>query len=63
MATTTLLTLNEFLALPETKPACEYADGEIEQKTMPTWDHSDIRRLLSQEILPPAAEVAPEAQT
>jgi Uma2 family endonuclease len=29
------LTLEEFLKLPETKPASEYIDGEIIQKPMP----------------------------
>lgn len=47
MATTTTLTLDEFLALPETEPASEYIDGEVIQKTMPVWDHGVIQRLLS----------------
>jgi Uma2 family endonuclease len=29
------ITLEEFLKLPETKPASEYIDGEIIQKPMP----------------------------
>ncbi len=29
------ITLEEFLALPETKPAREYIDGKILQKPMP----------------------------
>lgn len=29
------LTLDEFLQLPETKPASEYIDGQILQKSMP----------------------------
>ena len=47
MATTTRLTLDEFLALPETEPASEYIDGEVVQKTMPTLDHGIVQRLLS----------------
>jgi Uma2 family endonuclease len=47
MATTTKLTLDEFLALPETEPASELIDGEVVQKPMPTWDHGVIQRLLS----------------
>lgn len=35
MATTTRLTLDEFLALPDTEPASEYACGEVTQKPMP----------------------------
>ncbi len=29
------LTLEEFLGLPETKPASEYIDGQVSQKPMP----------------------------
>jgi Uma2 family endonuclease len=34
------ITLEEFLKLPETKPASEYIDGEIIQKPMPKTRHS-----------------------
>ncbi len=37
------LTLEEFLKLPETKPASEYIDGQIVQKTMPQGKHSTIQ--------------------
>ncbi|PAX51254.1 Uma2 family endonuclease [Brunnivagina elsteri] len=37
------LTLAEFLQQPETKPACEYIDGEIIQKPMPQGKHSTIQ--------------------
>jgi Uma2 family endonuclease len=37
------LTLAEFLALPETKPASEYIDGQIIQKPMPQGKHSAIQ--------------------
>ncbi len=47
MAVRTKLTLEEFLALPETKPGCEYVDGEVVQKSMPDTDHAIIQRLLS----------------
>ena len=47
MTTTGTLTLEQFLALPETEPASEYIDGEVVQKTMPTWGHGVIQRLLS----------------
>jgi Uma2 family endonuclease len=41
------ITLEEFLALPDTKPASEYIDGEIIQKPMPQTQHSVIQgRLL-----------------
>jgi Uma2 family endonuclease len=36
------LTLEEFLKLPETKPASEYIDGETIQKLMPQGKHSII---------------------
>ncbi len=38
-----LLTLEEFLKLPETKPASEYIDGQIIQKPMPQGKHSTIQ--------------------
>jgi Uma2 family endonuclease len=37
------LTLEYFLALPETKPASEYIDGKIVQKPMPQGKHSLLR--------------------
>ena len=37
------ITLKEFLALPETKPALEYIDGKIIQKPMPKGKHSVIQ--------------------
>ncbi len=41
------ITLEEFLELPDTKPASEYIDGDIIQKPMPQTQHSAIQgRLL-----------------
>ncbi|WP_413168239.1 Uma2 family endonuclease [Capilliphycus salinus ALCB114379] len=40
------LTLEEFLALPETKPGGEYIDGKIIQKPMPQGKHSTIQAEL-----------------
>ncbi|MBD2081643.1 Uma2 family endonuclease [Leptolyngbya sp. FACHB-17] len=40
------LTLEEFLKLPETKPASEYIDGQIIQKPMPQGKHSTVQRDL-----------------
>lgn len=40
------LTLEGFLALPETKPASEYIDGKIVQKPMPQGKHSVIQTKL-----------------
>ena len=40
------ITLKEFLALPETKPASEYIDGKIIQKIMPQGEHSTIQAEL-----------------
>ena len=37
------LTLEDFLALPETKPASEYIDGQIIQKPMPQGEHSTLQ--------------------
>jgi len=36
-------TLEEFLKLPETKPASEYIEGEIIQKPMPKTKHSRLQ--------------------
>lgn len=37
------ITLEEFLQLPETKPASEYINGEIIQKPMPQGKHSTLQ--------------------
>lgn len=37
------LTLEDFLKLPETKPASEYINGEIVQKPMPQGKHSKLQ--------------------
>jgi Uma2 family endonuclease len=44
------ITLEEFLNIPETKPYCEYIDGNIEQKPMPQGEHSIIQTFLSTAI-------------
>jgi Uma2 family endonuclease len=41
-----ILTLEEFLALPETKPASEFIAGSIEQKPMPQGQHSRLQLKL-----------------
>ncbi|MGD1854953.1 MAG: Uma2 family endonuclease [Leptolyngbyaceae cyanobacterium] len=46
-APTKPITLEAFLALPETKPASEYIDGYISQKPMPQGKHSTIQRDLT----------------
>jgi Uma2 family endonuclease len=46
---TPTLSLEEFLKLPETKPASEFIDGRIYQKPMPQGKHS-----LLQTLFPPA---------
>jgi Uma2 family endonuclease len=40
---TQLLTLEEFLHLPDTKPASEFIDGQVIQKPMPQGKHSSIQ--------------------
>lgn len=44
------LTLEEFLQLPETKPASEYINGKVIQKSMPQGKHSTIQLELSAAI-------------
>lgn len=41
--TTSLSSLEEFLQLPETEPASEYINGEINQKIMPKSKHSRLQ--------------------
>lgn len=48
--TVPFLTLNEFLTLPETKPAQEYHNGEISQKPMPQGKHSKLQTTLVSRI-------------
>ena len=45
-----IITLEEFLKLPETKPAGEYVDGKIYQKPMPQGKHSRLQTCLSTSI-------------
>jgi Uma2 family endonuclease len=40
------ISLEDFLKLPETKPASEYINGEIIQKTMPKGRHSRLQTKL-----------------
>lgn len=44
------LSLADFLAMPETKPASEYAHGLITQKPMPKGKHSRLQSRLAREI-------------
>jgi Uma2 family endonuclease len=44
------LTLEEFLKLPETKPASEFINGEIIQKLMPQGEHSRLQGKLCEVI-------------
>jgi Uma2 family endonuclease len=37
------ITLEDFLKLPETKPASEYLEGEVYQKPMPQGEHSTLQ--------------------
>ena len=46
----TALSLDQFLAMPETKPASEYANGIVAQKPMPQGEHSHIQSCLCREI-------------
>ena len=44
------ITLEEFLKLPETKPASEYINGQIIQKPMPKGKHSRLQLRLCETI-------------
>ena len=43
MVATVNLTLEEFLARPETKPASEFVAGKVSQKPMPQGEHSTLQ--------------------
>lgn len=45
-----LISLEEFLELPTTKPASEYIDGQVIQKPIPQGEHSTIQRGLTRAI-------------
>ena len=42
VATTTRVSIDEFLAMPETEPPSELVDGEILQKATPNEDHGSL---------------------
>ena len=44
------ISLEEFLLLPETKPASEYVDGQIHQKSMPQGKHSTLQTRFGNRI-------------
>ena len=46
----TQLSLEAFLAMPETKPASEYINGKIYQKPMPQGEHSTLQIRLGSSI-------------
>jgi Uma2 family endonuclease len=45
-----ILTLEEFLKLPETKPASEFVNGRVIQKPMPQGKHSRLQGKLVTQI-------------
>lgn len=47
MTTATRLTLDEFLALPETEPPSEFICGEVVERPMPTGFHSIVVSVLN----------------
>lgn len=55
-----LITLEEFLQLPETEPPSEYGDGVITQKPMPKGKHSTLQGELCNQInqIAKAAKIA-----
>ncbi|MEO1300193.1 MAG: Uma2 family endonuclease, partial [Cyanobacteria bacterium J06636_16] len=52
------ISLEEFLAMPETEPASEYIDGQIIQKPMPKGQYSRIQAKLVNAILLDTATVS-----
>jgi Uma2 family endonuclease len=61
--TESFITLEEFLRLPETEPASEFADGKVIEKVSPQIEHSRIQFMLCLELnrtLNPAFYALPE---
>jgi Uma2 family endonuclease len=57
------LTLEAFLAMPETQPASEFIDGQIIQKPMPQGEHSTLQGeliIVLNGALRPASRAYPE---
>ncbi len=50
LVTPQTLSLEEFLELPEEKPALEYIDGRIVQKVSPQWQHAMLQFGLAELI-------------
>jgi Uma2 family endonuclease len=50
MAITQRMTLEQFLELPEEKPALELIDGVVVQKVAPQWEHSLLQPSLAELI-------------
>ncbi|MEX0783403.1 MAG: Uma2 family endonuclease [Dehalococcoidia bacterium] len=49
MTTSTRLTLEEFLAMPDIdERRLELIDGEVEEKMSPTWDHGELTIVLGE---------------
>lgn len=49
-STSKVISLDEFLAFPETKPVKEYVNGEIISKPMPKGKHSRLQLKLCNSI-------------
>jgi Uma2 family endonuclease len=50
MVTRTRVSIDEFLAMPETEPPSELIDGEVVQKAIPNDDHGEITSWLITEL-------------
>ncbi len=50
MAIASRLTLEEFLSLPETKPASEFVDGEVVEKVAPDFIQSGLQYRLAKSL-------------
>lgn len=59
MATKTRLSVEEFLALPETEPPSEYFDGEVVQKVSPGIPHSALAAWIASRLLRWAEQAEP----
>jgi hypothetical protein len=52
------ITLEEFLELPETKPAAEYFDGQVSQKPMPQGEHNQrVEMFTGKDVLPILSDI------
>ena len=52
--------MEEFLQLPETKPASEFINGQVKKKPMPQGEHSRLQAKLFDTLRPKVRRFLPQ---